>query len=68
MTMKEADKAACMFLPIIYNGMEYRRITQTGYNYDERRGRIPFVQLLDKNKNSVTYADPALCTAKFIHQ
>lgn len=61
MTLKEADEAAWKFLPVLYNGIEYKRITQTGYRYDERRGRIPFVQLLDKYKNSVVYADPALC-------
>lgn len=64
MTMKEADEAAWKFLPVICNGIEYKRITQTGYRYDERRGRIPFVQLLDKYKNSVVYADPAQCEAK----
>lgn len=64
MTMKEADEAAWKFLPVLCNGIEYKRITQTGYRYDERRGRIPFVQLLDKNRNSVIYADPANCTVK----
>ena len=64
MTMKEADEAAWKFLPVIYNGIEYKRITQTGYRYDERRGRIPFVQLLDRHTNSVVYTDPALCKVK----
>lgn len=64
MTLKEADEAAWKFLPVIYDGIEYKRITQTGYRYDERRGRIPFVQLLGKHSNSVVYADPALCQAK----
>lgn len=64
MTLKEADEAAWKFLPVIYDGREYKRITQTGYRYDERRGRVPFVQLLDKYQNSVIYADPALCTAR----
>ena len=62
MTMKEADEAAWKYLPVFYNGIEYKRITQTGYRYDERRGRVPFVQLLDKYQNSVIYADPAQCT------
>lgn len=61
MTMKEADEAAWKFLPVIYNGIEYKRITQTGYNYVERKGRRPFVQLQSKYANSVVYADPALC-------
>lgn len=64
MTMKEADEAACMCLPVIFNGIEYKRITQTGYTYDFRKGRIGFVQLLDKNQNSVVYADPALCEVR----
>lgn len=61
MTMKEADEAACKFLPIIYDGIEYKRITQTGYTYDSRKGRRPFVQLISKYANSIMYADPALC-------
>lgn len=62
MTLKEADEAAWKFLPIRYNGgAVYKRITQTGYRYDERRGRVPFVQLLDQNSNSVINVDPALC-------
>lgn len=64
MTMKEADEAACMHLPVLYNGIEYKRITQTGYTYDIRKGRSGFVQLLDKNRNSVVYADPEQCTVK----
>lgn len=64
MTMKEADEAAWKFLPVLYNGITYKRITQTGYNYDARKGRVPFVQLLSKHHNSVVYADPALCEVK----
>lgn len=63
MTLKEADEAAWKFLPVRYNGAVYKRITQTGYRYDERRGRIPFVQLLDRNQNSVINVDPAQCEA-----
>ena len=61
MTMKEADEAAWKFLPVVHKGIEYKRITQTGYNYDSRNGRCPFVQLLSRYGNSVVYADPALC-------
>lgn len=64
MTMKEADEAAWKFLPVIFDGIEYKRITQTGYRYDERRGRIPFVQLIGKHQNHVVYADPALVKVK----
>lgn len=61
MTLKEADEAAQKRLPVLYEGTEYIRITQTGYKYDENGKRSPFVQLLDKCLNSVTDADPALC-------
>lgn len=61
MTLKEADEAAQKRLPVLYNGTEYVRITQTGYHYDENGKRSPFVQLLDKCLNSVTDADPVLC-------
>lgn len=64
MTMKEADEAASMYRPVVFNGIEYKRITRTGYTYDLRKGRIGFVELLDKNKNCVVYADPALCEVK----
>lgn len=62
MTLKEADEAARMFLPVDYNGITYRRITQIGYKYDSRYGRREYIQLLDRNENSVTDADPELCT------
>ena len=61
MTLREADEAAQKRLPVLYQGTEFRRITQTGYHYDERGRRSGFVQLLDKCGNSVTDADPALC-------
>lgn len=66
MTLKEADEAAQKCLPIIHHApgqpaIEYRRITQTGYNYDENGNRSGFVQLLDKHRNSVTDAEPEHC-------
>ena len=61
MTLKEADEAAQRGRPVLYEGTEFIRITQTGYKYDERCKRTGFVQLLDKCGNSVTDADPALC-------
>ena len=69
MTLKEADEAAKKGLPIIHDDgvhgrMEYKRIVQTGYHYTEEGARIPFVQLLDKCRNSVTSADPAFCSVK----
>ena len=61
MTLREADEAAQMGLPVIHQGIEYSRITQTGYKYAENGDRVGFVQLLDKCGNSVTDADPAAC-------
>ena len=59
MTLKEADEAAQRRIPVISQGIEYLRISQTGYNYNEKGERSGFVQLLDKSGQSVTYADPA---------
>lgn len=64
MTLKEADEAARKGLPVLCDGIEYKRITETGYRYNEKHERIGFVQLLDRRGNSVTYADPAHCTLK----
>lgn len=64
MTLKEADEAAQRRIPVISQGIEYLRISQTGYNYNEKGERSGFVQLLDKSGHSVTYADPARCTLK----
>lgn len=61
MTLKEADEAARRCLPVIHGGIEYLRITETGYRYDEKGQRTGFVQLLDKCRHSVSYADPARC-------
>ena len=58
MTLKEADEAAVKRLPVIYNGVEFVRISRTGYHYDESGRRHGFVELYDKNGHSVTYAKP----------
>ena len=39
MTLKEADEAAQKRVPVIHRGIEYMRISQTGYNYDEKGNR-----------------------------
>ena len=66
MTLREADEAAMKRLPIIHRApgqpaIEYKRITQTGYRYNDKGERIGFVQLLDKHRNSVTDAEPEHC-------
>ena len=58
MTLREADEAAQKRLPVIYQGIEYLRISETGYRYNDKGERHGFVQLLDKCGHSVTYAEP----------
>lgn len=58
MTLREADEAAQKRLPVIHDGIEYVRITRTGYRYDENGQRFGFLELYDKRGNSVTYARP----------
>lgn len=64
MTLREADVAALRMLPVVHDGIEYQRITQTGYTYDEQGNRHGFVQLLDKCDRSVIYADPSKVKTK----
>lgn len=75
MTLKEADEAAVATVPVIYQGIEYQRITEVGYRYArepdagvfgiyvEVTVKRPFLQLLDKS-NCVVYADPARVSLK----
>lgn len=64
MTLKEATEAAEKCLPVVHNDIEYLRILEAGYQYDSDGHRAPFVQLLDKCKHSVSYADPSRVTLK----
>ena len=64
MTLREADEAAQKCLPVIYQGIEYLRISETGYRYNDKGERRGFVQLLDKCGHSVTYAEPDRCELK----
>ena len=64
MTLKEADAAAQKRVPVVYQGIEYERITQAGYEYDKTGQRRGFVQLLDRSGHSVSYADPGRCDLK----
>ena len=66
MTLKEADEAAQKGLPIRmqkhgHPAVEYSRITRTGCVYLEDGRRGGYVELLDKNNNSVTEVDPKWC-------
>lgn len=61
MTLAEACEAAAKGLPVIYKGVEYKRITEAGYRFNEKHERSNFVQLLDKCSHSVTYAEPGRC-------
>ena len=67
MTLKEADNVAKKRLPVVFDDglhehAEYTRITEIGYRYDDSGTAHPFVQLLGRSNNSVTYADPAHCS------
>ena len=64
MTLREADEAAQKRLPVIYDGIEYVRITRTGYRYDENGQRHGFLELYDKCGHSVQYARPDAVTLK----
>lgn len=64
MNLREADEVARRGLPVMHNGLEYKRITRTGYIYDGKGGRIGFVELYDKNGKTVVYAEPAAVTLK----
>lgn len=58
MTLREADEAAVKRLPVISGGIEYSRISRTGYRYDENGQRHGFLELLDKCGHSVTETKP----------
>lgn len=58
MTLREADEAAVKRLPVILDGIEYLRISRTGYRYDKNGQRQGFLELLDKCGHSVTEAKP----------
>ncbi len=62
MTLKEATEAAEKCLSVVHKDIEYLRISEAGYRYDSDGHRAPFVQLLDKCKHSVSYADPSRVT------
>ena len=67
MTLSECREAAMKGLPIVHTAMicchrdniTYTRISEVGFRYNDKGEEMGFVQLLDKNKHSVTYADPA---------
>lgn len=61
MTPKEADEAARKQLPITFQNVRYLRISAAGYNYDEYGRRVPFVTLLDRNRNSTITVSPEKC-------
>lgn len=64
MTLKEADEAAQKLLPVVYNEIEYARISRTGYRYDESGRRFGFVELYHRSGNCILYADPAFVQLK----
>ena len=61
MTLKEADEAARQKLAVMYQGIVYRRIYETGRRYNENGKHYDFVALLDAKANTVVYAEPDKC-------
>lgn len=62
MTSEEIKKAMHEFSPVVYNGIEYERITAYIYRIIKTHGAglyktILQVELQDKNTNSITIAD-----------
>ena len=64
MTMKEADEAAQACLPVMHNGIEYKRISRVGYWYDETGGKHCFLELCPTFGNSVLFVEPRHVTLK----
>ena len=64
MNMREADEAAVKRLPVIFDGIEYQRISKTGYRYDENGQRHGFLELFAKRGHSVTIAKPEAVNLK----
>lgn len=64
MTIKEANEAAQRLLPVIFDGMEFERITQVGISYNDKGKPHYFIQILGKNHGSVVYVEPSRCTVK----
>lgn len=69
MTLHEAEAAAENFLPVSckilisaeVKRIPYARITKTGYYYSAKGNKVPFVELYDVSRHSVTYAKPEDC-------
>lgn len=59
MTLREATEAAKARLPIMCDGIEYDRIIEAGYSYDEYGTQKPYVALLDKCLRSVRRTHPS---------
>lgn len=78
MTLTECRDAAISCLPVVHTGricghvdnLHYVRILEVGFRYDANGKEVPFVQLLDRNKNSVTYAVPSdlILESDFLNQ
>lgn len=62
MTLKEATEAARQLLPIIYNGIEYKRINEVGVHYNNKGEPDQFIQLV--GTNCVVVVEPAKCSVK----
>ena len=59
MTLREATEVARAMKPIVCDGIEYIRIVEAGYSYDESGTQKPYVTLLDKSLRSVRRTVPS---------
>lgn len=58
MTYEQAERAAAMRHPVMYRGIRYMRIEETGKSYPMRGGVVCYVVLKDRRCNSVVRTRP----------
>ena len=61
MTLKEADAAARLMLPVVHGGVVYEKIVGIGYHYDRNGKADPYVLVKDKRADSYCYVEPERC-------
>lgn len=61
MTLSEAREAAQKGVAIVSAGVRYAHIEFVGYKYTEDGREFPVVRLMDRNKHSITDANPHMC-------
>jgi len=56
MTLRDAYDAGMKCLPVVYDGLRYKRITRCGYSFGENGSVIPYAELLSYTDKSLTVA------------